>query len=161
MVVARIRDPQTGRFIGARKDLLMTSAYAAASHVEIAGARGALQHFRDFIASPIDRMRDPFDGEALTHDHARQRLHWLLRVAILRKAKWIEDRHSREHAPALNHRGAFPRFRTGDAQRHLLQLAARLNTPRLIVRESELGEWKAYLMRRIPRRITRRDEEES
>lgn len=130
-------------------------AYAANSREEISGTLGALRHFRDFLRSPYDRMKDPFcESGTLDHAQAAHRLRWMTRVAIMRKAGWIEDAHSREHAPSLNHRGAFPRNRTGDAQRHLRQLADRINSPRLIVRTSELAEWKPYLLRRLPHRFT-------
>ena len=54
--------------------------------------------------------------------------------------------------------GRLPRKGAGDWQRHLRQLADRINTPRLVVRETELGEHH-WLLTRIPRRITRRGEE--
>jgi hypothetical protein len=80
---------------------------------------------------------------------------WLVDTAINRRAGWPEDPHARVtvNAPTLT------RKMTGDAERELRQLADRINTPRLIVRERELGAWRRYLMRRIPNRITRPDEE--
>src|SRR3990167_2346171 len=140
----------------------MTGAYASASRSAIVTTLSLFRHFRAFLASSCTEMRDPFevvawrDGAArLTKAQAAHKLTWLVRIAILRKAGWIEDPHSREIAPAFNHRGIFQRYRTGDAQRHLAQIAARLNTPRLVVRDAELGEWSGYLLARIPYRITR------
>ena len=128
---------------------------------QIRGTVALLRHFRAFLASPYQRMRDPYDratwgnlAETLDHPAAQARLTWLTRVAILRRAGWIDDAHSRELAPGLNHRGIYPRYRTGDAQRHLGQLAARINQPRLIVRRQELGEWSGYFSQRLTRRLT-------
>lgn len=75
---------------------------------------------------------------------------WLVDMAINRRAGWVEDPHSRE---CLNAK-VLPRMATGDMQRHLLQLSAHINTPRLIIRLSELGSWKRYLARRLPHRFT-------
>ena len=75
---------------------------------------------------------------------------WLVDMAINRRAGWVEDPHSRECVNAKR----LPRKATGDAQRHLLQLAYRINTPRLIVRLPELGSWKGYLAGRLPKRFT-------
>lgn len=131
-------------------------AYQDATADQIRATVALLQHFRAFLASDCAEMRDPISGWAddrLTKDQARRRLAWLVNVAILRRAGWIEDRHSREIAPA-NHRGSFPRRRTGDAQRHLRQLADKINRPRLVVRPRETGEWCDYLSGRIPGRFT-------
>ena len=147
--------------VGRRQPTVVSAAYAGSSREAIGATLGLLRHFRAFLASSCAEMRDPFeiamwrDGASrLNKAAARARLRWLVLIAILRKGWWIEDAHSREHAPGLNHRGAFPRNRTGDAQRHLRQLADRINSPRLIVRTSELGEWKPYLLRRLPHRFT-------
>lgn len=77
---------------------------------------------------------------------------WLLDVAINRRAGWAEDRHSRDIAQPI--RGKLPRFASGDAQRHLRLIADEVNSPRLIVRETRLGEWKRYLTRKLPGRFT-------
>ena len=77
---------------------------------------------------------------------------WLLDFAIDRRAGWLEDAHSRDICQPVG--GKTPRACRGDAQRHLAQLSHRFNTPRLIVRRSELGAWGTYLARRVPDRIT-------
>jgi hypothetical protein len=135
------------------------NTYATATHGQIHATLALLQHFRAFLASPCTAMRDPLqvdewrDGsDRLTKAQARQRLTWLVHVAISRKGGYADDTHSREISP-LNHRGTFPRKRTGDAQRHLGQLAGRVNTPRLRVYLSELGEWRT-LAERLPHRFS-------
>jgi len=135
----------------------MIGVYSGLSHDAIAATANILRHFRAFLASSYREMRDPYEITAwgagarhLDKPTAQRRLTWLIRVAILRKAGWIDDVHSRELAPAMNHRGRFPRYRTGDAQRHLYLLARNINQPRLIVRQRELGEWASYLRRRLP-----------
>lgn len=139
----------------------MIGAYASATRAQVRSTLVILRHFRAFLASDCLYMRDPFEIEAwrdgaqrLDKPAALVRLRWMVLVAILRKGGWIEDVHSRELSPGLNHRGQFPRYRTGDAQRHLSQLADRINRPRVIVRPRELGEWATYFMRRIPDRFT-------
>lgn len=143
----------------------MTGAYNIATREQVTATLGLLRHFRAFLNSRCTQMRDPFeidmwrDGATrLDKDAAARKLRWLVLIAILRKAGWIEDIHSREHAPGLNHRGKFPRFREGDAQRHLNQIAYRLNAG-VVVRERELGEWAPYLLARLGDRITRNGEE--
>jgi len=82
---------------------------------------------------------------------------WLLDMAIGRRAGWVEDPHARGIVQPV--RGQLPRKATGDAQRHLMQIAHRVNTPRLIVRPPELGEWRRYLERHLPDRFTRPEDE--
>jgi hypothetical protein len=77
---------------------------------------------------------------------------WLLDVAICRRAGWVEDRHSR-HIARPRADGKLPRFATGDAQAHIRQIADRVNA-RIIVRPQELGEWRSYLEKRMPERLT-------
>ena len=77
---------------------------------------------------------------------------WLLDMAIGRRGGWLEDRWTRGITQPVN--GKLPRFAMGDAQRHLYQIAQRVNTPRLIVRRTELGEWGRYLEERLPERFT-------
>jgi hypothetical protein len=83
----------------------------------------------------------------LTNDPA-----WLLDMAIGRRAGWVEDPHAFGIVEPVK-KGKLPRAATGDAQRHLAQLAHRVNTPRLRVYRSELGEWGPYLTRRLPDRF--------
>lgn len=78
---------------------------------------------------------------------------WLIQTAINRRAGEVEDRHARVSG-RLNHRGALCRRMTGDARRHLAQIAYKVNTPRLIVRPRELGEWGSYLRPRLAHRLT-------
>ena len=78
---------------------------------------------------------------------------WLILTAINRRAGETEDRHARVSGQ-LNHRGRLCRFQTGDARRHLQQIAAEVNTPRLRVPASRLGEWSRYLRRHLPNRFT-------
>ena len=81
---------------------------------------------------------------------------WLVNEAINRRAGWLEDRHTRGTVRPVA--GRFPRKAAGDWQRHLRQIAWRVNTPRLIVRESELGEHR-WLLARMPHRFMRPGEE--
>lgn len=74
---------------------------------------------------------------------------WLVDMAINRRAGWVEDRHSRTCYDGKK----MPWKATGDAQRHLIQLAHHINTPRLHIRPSELGEWRKILMARLPNRF--------
>ena len=77
-----------------------------------------LQHFRNFLKSDCAEMRDPYDSwqeRMLNKEQARRKLHWLIDVAINRKAG-IPD-----------HETNWP----------LVRLANRVNTPRLLVREKE------------------------
>lgn len=136
------------------------SIYTQQSPESIRATVALLRHFRAFLRSDYAEMRDPFEIESwgaaadrLTKPQAQRRLTWLIQIAIQRKAGWIDDPHSREIIPGFNHRGKLPRFRTGDAQRHLHQLAHRINQPRLIVRPTELGEWGTYLRRNLPARF--------
>ena len=48
----------------------------------------------------------------------------------------------------------YPRKAQGEVFGHLRTLARKINTPRLIVRLSELGEWRAALVARMPNRFT-------
>jgi len=82
---------------------------------------------------------------------------WLLDMAIGRRAGWVEDPHSRGICMPVN--GKLPKKASGDMERHLVQLAARINTPNLIVRPSELGSWRSYLLSRLPGRFTNSEDE--
>lgn len=77
---------------------------------------------------------------------------WLIDMAIARRMRWPEDpTHTRGCARPVN--GQYPIRYSGDRYRHLLQLSYRINTPNLVVRENELGEWHDMLMKRIPDRF--------
>jgi hypothetical protein len=78
---------------------------------------------------------------------------WLVEQAINRRAGWPDDpTHTRGSCPPVQ--GTYPRKARGDAYRHLRNLSRKLNTPRLVVRVGELGEWRTLLLQRIPARIT-------
>jgi len=81
---------------------------------------------------------------------------WLVHMAINRRAGWHEDGHSRGTS-RLNHRGTVVRALRGDAENHLRLRAREINTPRLVVRPSTLGEWGKLLLARIPGRFTYED----
>jgi hypothetical protein len=85
------------------------------------------------------------------HDPAQ-----LVNVAINRRAGWPDDpTNSRGNCRPVYRRGirVYPPKARGDEERHLRQLANMINTPRLIVRVSELGEWRKLLLSRIPNRF--------
>jgi hypothetical protein len=96
--------------------------------------------------------RDRGEPVYLTTDPA-----WLLDVAIGRRAGWVEDPHSRGITIPVG--GKLPKKATGDAQRHLYQIAYRVND-RVRVYRSELGEWGTYLDAKIPDRFVRRGEDD-
>lgn len=79
---------------------------------------------------------------------------WLVNMAINRRAGWPEDPWARDCAMPV--RGRLPRKAHGDEQRHLCLIAHTVNMPRVIIRAQSLGEWREYLLRRIPGRFTTR-----
>ena len=103
-------------------------------------------------ANTIDYLRRCQDARAagypvaFTTDPA-----WLVEQAINRRAGWVEDAHTR--GSCLPVEGRLPRKARGDWQRHLRLLARSINTPRLVVRVSELGEHR-WLVGRLPGRFT-------
>ena len=78
---------------------------------------------------------------------------WLVQMAINRRAGWPDDP-TLGRGSAMPVAGRYPAKAEFDTYRHLWQLAGRINTPRLIVREGELGEWRRLILARIPDRIT-------
>lgn len=77
---------------------------------------------------------------------------WLVNMAINRRAGWPDDpSFTRGSAMPIN--GTYPKRASGDAWNHLRLIAHEINTPRLIVRAQRLGEWKKFLLARIPDRI--------
>ena len=83
---------------------------------------------------------------------------WLVIMAINRRAGWPDDpTHSRGSCMPVD--GKYPKKAEGSTYNHLVLLARKINTPRLIVRVSELGEWKKLLMARIPERFTLPEDE--
>lgn len=81
---------------------------------------------------------------------------WLVNMAVNRRAGWPDDpTHSRGNCRPVLRNGlrVYPPKASGDAYRHLCQLSHKINTPRVIVRTSELGEWRNLLLTRIPNRF--------
>ena len=81
---------------------------------------------------------------------------WLVEQAINRRAGWPDDP-STARGSARPVDGRYPPKASGDAWRHLQLIADEINTPRLIVRPQRLGEWRAYLVQRIPNRFHMED----
>jgi hypothetical protein len=76
---------------------------------------------------------------------------WLVEQAINRRGGYVEDPFTRGSCLPVD--GKLPRKARGDWQRHLRQLAGFINTPRVVVRVSELGEHR-WLIERLPGRFT-------
>lgn len=82
--------------------------------------------------------------------------HWLVDMAINRRAGWLDDPgFTRGSCMPVN--GKYPAKAEGDRYFCLRRLASKINTPRLIVRAQELGEWRELLLGRLPNRITTED----
>jgi hypothetical protein len=106
------------------------------------------------IANSIHFLRDRQQTRALgypvsyTDDPA-----WLVNMAINRRAGWPDDP-TTTRGSAMPVNGEYPKKAAGDyGYRHLVLLARSINTRRLIVRPSELGEWRKVLLARIPERF--------
>lgn len=78
---------------------------------------------------------------------------WLVHQAVNRRAGWPDDP-SHHRGSAYPVAGRYPRKAEGDTFNHLCLLARKINTPRLIVRWGELGDWRRLISNRIPSRIT-------
>ncbi len=78
---------------------------------------------------------------------------WLVEQAINRRAGWPEDP-STTRGSCTPVQGRYPKKASGDTYAHLRRLSRTLNTPRVIVRDGELGAWRTLLQRRLPSRIT-------
>lgn len=77
---------------------------------------------------------------------------------VRRDGKLISNRHLDRYGryPAVE----YPAKASGSRWNDLCRLAGRLNTPRLVVRETELGSWRKLILSRVsPDRITRNGEE--
>ena len=108
-----------------------------------------VRHTIDFLQA-CQRARAEGHPVSFTTDPA-----WLVEVAINRRAGWPDDpSHSRGSCRPVN--GKYPKKAEGDTFNHLRLLAVRINTPRLVVRVSELGEWRKLLLAKIPERFTYR-----
>ena len=77
---------------------------------------------------------------------------WLVNMAINRRAGWPDDP-SVYRGSAMPVNGQYPAKASGSAFAHLRLLARNINTPRLIVRASECGEWRRLIERRLPYRL--------
>jgi len=77
---------------------------------------------------------------------------WLLDMAINRRAGWPDDP-STSRGSAMPVNGTYPKKASGDTYNHLRLIAREINTPRLIVRAQQLGEWRKLILTRLPRRI--------
>ena len=77
---------------------------------------------------------------------------WLLDMAINRRAGWPDDA-SLSRGSAMPVNGRYPAKASGDRYNHLQLIAREINTPRLIVRPGQLGEWRRLIMQRIPDRM--------
>lgn len=78
---------------------------------------------------------------------------WLVNMAVNRRAGWPDDP-TCSRGSAMPVKGCYPKKAAGDAYRHLRTIAREVNTPRLIVRPGQLGEWRRLILARIPDRIT-------
>lgn len=101
------------------------------------------------IQSTIDRLK--------TLKNAREHgyrvcyttdIRWLIQMAINRRAGWPDDT-SLFRGSCCPVAGKYPIKAEGDVYGHLQAVARKLNTPGLIVRKTELGEWKSMLLRKI------------
>lgn len=99
------------------------------------------------------RARDAGYPVCFTTDPA-----WLVNMAINRRAGWPDDP-GLTYGSCMPVDGKYPKKADGDFQRHLRLIAHEVNTPKLIVRESSLGECRKLVLSRIPHRITRNGED--
>ena len=77
---------------------------------------------------------------------------WLVHMAINRHGGWPDDpSHTRGSATPVD--GKYPHKAEGIRYSHLRNLARAINTPRLIVRDGDLGEWRKLVRHRTPERI--------
>ena len=117
---------------------LESGAYMGQDRARVVATLDTLRYFRAFLASDCRVMRDPYSGwmgTELDKREARQKLTWLVNVAINRKAN-IPD-----HETDWN----------------IVRLARAVNTPRLVVRERECPlKYRA----RLAHRLTHPEDEE-
>lgn len=78
---------------------------------------------------------------------------WLVHMAINRRAGWPDDPTTTRGSAAPTSDGRYPPKAAGSGFAHLRRLSREINTPRLIVREGALGEWRALLKSRLPHRF--------
>ena len=77
---------------------------------------------------------------------------WLVNMAINRRAGWPDDP-APWRGSAMPVDGRYPPKASGDTWNHLRLIAGEVNTPRLSVRPGRLGEWREYLMAKLPERF--------
>ena len=78
---------------------------------------------------------------------------WLVNMAINRRAGWPDDpSHSRGSAMPIS--GKYPKKAHGSAFIALWRISREVNTARLVVRASHLGEWRKLILERMPQRIS-------
>lgn len=109
---------------------------------EVAPTRATIDYLRRCQAARAAGLRVAF-----TTDPA-----WLVEQAINRRAGWVDDPHSR--GTTIPVAGRLPRKARGDWQRTLRLVAREVNTPRLVVHYTRLGEHR-WLADRLPRRFER------
>src|SRR3990167_6275312 len=78
---------------------------------------------------------------------------WLVTMAINRRAGW-PDNPTCSRGSAMPVNGHYPVKAAGDAYHRLHTIAREVNTPRLIVRPGQLGEWRRLILAKLPHRIT-------
>jgi hypothetical protein len=77
---------------------------------------------------------------------------WLVEQALNRRAGWPDDP-SEARGSCIPVDGTYPKKASGQAYHDLRQLSRKLNTPHLMVRLGECGQWRALIMRRLPGRV--------
>jgi hypothetical protein len=137
----------------------LTMAGRVVTKDQIRATLKLLQYFKRFRESGFAACADPlgtmFQAQ-LTRAEAQAKLEYLLDCAIDRRAGWVEDPHAFVITMPVN--GKLPWKASGDAARHLRQLGHRINSNVRVYR-SELGEWGAYLERKLPDRFVRPGDE--
>jgi hypothetical protein len=109
------------------------------------------------VANTIDHLRRCQRFRAAGHHVAfTNDPTWLVHMAINRRAGWPDDP-SHVRGSAMPVAGKYPHKAEGMHFNHLRNLARAINTPRLIVRDGELGEWRRLINRRLPDRIEQED----
>lgn len=83
-------------------------------------------------------------------------LNWLVNMAVNRRAGWLDDP-SVSRGSCCPVGGKYPKKAEGMSFGNLLRISREVNTPRLIVRPGQLGEWRKLILSRIPNRITLED----
>ena len=77
---------------------------------------------------------------------------WLVNMAINRRAGWPDDP-GHWRGSCMPVAGSYPKKASGVTFNHLRLLAHEINSPRRIVRDGSLGEWRCWLRARLPHRF--------